>query len=384
MRLFAALFALTACEADPALLPVSEAPPIAQCTAGIAAVTGGVGYTSVQGAINAATSPATVEVCPGTWYENLVLPAGTWTLTGLLSGGIRPTLDGSSTGRVINANNASDVTVQNLRLRHGYGSAGGGLYMEDGALLLSNCWFFENTAYSGGGLAALGVDVTIHSSEFTFNTSTDPETCSGGGAWFLASTDDNVAVSVDDTIFADNSAAEAGGGVCAQTMFNGIMDLDITASSVKYNEANVGAGLTLWSYGGTLASRADDVYFFSNDGGAAYMFTESGAGACNMDPDFINSTFKSNFNGDHPAITAYEFCGSLDVRVGYSEVLSNVATAPTTAAAGVYVGATLQVVDVDMGTGATDNVSQDFYSCAGSYGAGTTGMIRSGIGDWCP
>lgn len=374
---------LFACNADPAALPLPQSPPIAQCTVGIAAVVGGVGYATIQDAINASTSPAAIEVCPGTWAEHLVLPAGTWELTGLVSSGITPTIDGTANGRVLDASAASDVTLRSLHLTNGQSGWGAGLYMNSGSLNVIGCTFTENTGSNGAGLYTTGTDVEIADSTFDSNSGTDPEGC-GGAAAIYASSGEDVSVTIKNSIFATNTAAETGGGLCAMTLFDGVLDLLILESTFKYNDANVGGGLTLWTYGGTLTSRTESSLFYQNEGGATYMFTESGAGACDMEPDFIYTDFIGNHGGNAPAITAYEFCGALDVRAGYGSILNNVAVAPYTSAVEVAVGATLLVADMDMGTGATDNTPMDFYNCAGSYGAGTTGMIRSGIGDWCP
>jgi hypothetical protein len=180
---------------------------------------GGGCFTTIQAAINAATTGDTIDIAPATYPENLFIVDKSLTLTGI-DGAASTIVDGSAaTVPVVDVNStASDY------------------------LIVNGMTFTNGTAPTGGGFNVSGVSLTLNYSVVTGSTATSQ----GGGIW----TDFELTIN-DSTISANTSSNDAG-GIYAKSM------VTITRSYVRDNTAaGRGGGLEILSglhwHGGALS-----------------------------------------------------------------------------------------------------------------------------------
>ena len=123
--------------------------------------------------------------------------SGTITLTAEIVVSANTTIDGSGQTVTISGNNAVRVftvnsgvafTLNALTIANGtvreYGS-GGGIYIPDGTLTVSNCTFSGNSALGGGGIYKVGGAATLRNSTFTGNRALQYVTAAGTGGGIL-------------------------------------------------------------------------------------------------------------------------------------------------------------------------------------------------------
>jgi hypothetical protein len=144
-------------------------------------------YSTIQAGLSAAGPGETVLVYPGTYFENLDVPAHSPGIVLLSAGGPDSvTVDGGAAGSVITLGFLADsttvidgLTIENGMKVSGY-QIGGGVLFEDGGRL-RNCVVRNNVASTGGGIAIPGelAGVIIESCVITGNTAGDY----GGGIW---------------------------------------------------------------------------------------------------------------------------------------------------------------------------------------------------------
>ena len=194
------------CSADP--IPATDP----DCPEGVAALTGGVPYASVDEAIAAATLGATVGVCPGSWPTNATIRTPL-TLRGR-AGREATVLDGGGVGRVLTvvlSHYEAEVAVEGVTITGGETSEdGGGIYLDGaGALTVKRaCVYANHAGRDGGGINGLGAlsltlgpDVGIEWNRAERD----------GGGVYANYTDDWV----HDTTFVGNTAGGMGGGYYA-------------------------------------------------------------------------------------------------------------------------------------------------------------------------
>ena len=207
-------------------------------------VVGGGGYDTVVAAVVAAPPGATVQVCPGTYVENVVIERD---LTLLGAGSDVTILDGGGIESTLYLDQA-DLALQGLTVTNGAahlnplggpGTCGGGIAIEysSGQLVtIDDCVFTNNQATMGAAICS------------------DGSTGSGDADLVLT----NVRIH-------DNEASANGGGIFAYS------DLDMTDCEVFDNTAlNHGGGLYL-SYGAATVSGGMVRNNVADEGGGAYL-----------------------------------------------------------------------------------------------------------------
>jgi predicted outer membrane repeat protein len=376
---------LTACSAAPSALPMSEVPPLASCTPGVAAVSLGVGYPTIQDAIDASISPATIEVCPGTWYENLIMPPGAWQLRGFYtSGSAGSIIDGSSAGSVIRAGITGALSVDTLILKNGDDTFGGAIYSPGSDVYVEDSVLVNNSAGSGGAITSINGYVYITDTTFQDNTSTAGDGC-GGAIHLLANPPNQPDLWIQGSTFVDNAATNTGGAICATTIDTGAhVDLRVVDTTLDHNSATRGAGIMAETIGSWMDVTITGSSFTDNDGGAVYLRTSPWFSPNQLDAEIEGTLFDLNTALDGPALMLAGLDGLLTTALHASTVTRNTATSGSDAAIWAAVDAFLELWNVNMGTGANDNVTKDFFACPNSYGANTTGIVRPAMNDRCP
>jgi hypothetical protein len=270
--------------------------PLAGATAGslervLSPGCAGSPYTSVQAALDAAVDGDVVEVCPGTWYERLVIDGKALTLRSL-AGADLTTVDAQTWGRALQIRGGADVTVEGLTFANGRGGDGGNVTCDDSALRLRDSVSRNGEAGSGGGLSAVNCVGLVERTTFHDNLAT----WSGGGAFVVG---DDFAVT-DDT-FRDNDADDQGGGLYLEG--SGLVGDD----TFEGNRANHGGGAYVLNGWGELRDNVVSANTSSDDGAGIYVF----GGA----PTVVGNTFVDNDSDDE--------AGGLRVKLSAAEVRRN-------------------------------------------------------------
>ena len=183
-------------------------------------------FDKIQDGIDNVSTPGTVHVAAGTYYENIVLKDG---IELLGAGNASTIIDGMQNGSVIKANDIGNTTrLDGFTVTNGSGTSvmfsatnhacGGGMYNNNASLTIIDCTFQNNLATGfvggndnddyGGGMANLfGSSPTI--TDCTFRSNSISGTGYGGGMANLFGS----SPTVTDCIFQGNSAFSSGGGM---------------------------------------------------------------------------------------------------------------------------------------------------------------------------
>ncbi len=289
----------------------------------------GVGdHERIQDAIDAAPDPGAVEVCPGTYLENLIID-GKRLAVYSTEGAAVTTVDGSggvgSVWTVRNVTGAGAV-IEGFTITGGQAAvgSGGGLSCSGSALEVTACTIRDNAAADmgggiyatgcsgsislstvtgneadqGGGVAVQGGALELSGNEIWGNTATGVYEYGGGGGVYWASQ-----AALRDNVISANSTASCGGGVFVQAG-----SPEIAGNHVEDNTcADDGAGIFLYTYSGELHDNVFESNAATDDAGALRIFVS----ACTIsDNEFLNNT--GNDDGGAVKFSHYhsEFTGN--------------------------------------------------------------------------
>ncbi|MGW8178941.1 MAG: PKD domain-containing protein, partial [bacterium] len=162
-------------------------------------------YPTIQAGIDAASSGDTVQVAPGTYYENITMKSGV-VIQGAGAGddpSIHSIIDGGATGSVVTAIQVdSAAKLDGFTITNGDKANGGGMYNYSSSPTVTNCTFSGNSAGSGGGMYNnSSPSPTVTNCTFSGNSAG-----SGGGM-----SNFNSSPTVANCTFAGNSADYGGG-----------------------------------------------------------------------------------------------------------------------------------------------------------------------------
>ena len=160
-------------------------------------------YTSIQDAIDAASSGDTVSVAAGTYVENIVLKDGVAVVG---AGADVCTIDGDGTDSVVVCSDCSSQTrLEGFTITNGDAYRGGGMYNQERACpIVSNCTFMNNTTSGAGGGMLNEYISTPKVSDCRFSLN---KASAGGGMY-------NTCLScpeVSNCTFSYNNASKSGG-----------------------------------------------------------------------------------------------------------------------------------------------------------------------------
>ena len=164
---------------------------------------------------------------------------------------------------------------------------------QEGALIVSQCTFINNTAGSGGAVYSTGSNnefITVQS-YYENNTAS-----SYGGAVYVDGT--NSSVSVTGSYFINNTALTQGGGAIYS---NGrYVNITLASSTFNYNSASYCGVLDLDDYYHFSVDFTDSVFMYNTASGQS----TGGGVACirNASININRSTFKHNFANFHGGV----------------------------------------------------------------------------------
>jgi parallel beta-helix repeat protein len=192
------------------------------------------------------------------------------------------TLDAQGEGRVLFITGDISPTIEGLHITNGDAAGlggrsstdvGGGVYVINATVIISNNRMFSNTAQYGGGLYLHDSDVTLSG-----NTVTDNTVSERGGGLYLWSSD----ATLSGNAVMSNTTGYSGGGLFLQFSDNATL----SGNAVISNTAQVGGGLYLWGSDATL----------TNNVVADNQATSSGSGLEIRDssPSLLHTTIARN------------------------------------------------------------------------------------------
>jgi hypothetical protein len=195
----------------------------------------GCRFASLQKAVDAAASGATIRLCPGS-YPAPVTVAKNLTLRG--AGVDRSILDGGGTDRataVLTVASGATVVVRALTIRGGNGNENGGGIANEGALTLDGVRVTGNVAKQGGGIAHLAGELTLVDSRLSGNEATG-SAGQGGGLIVFGGT-----VTLNRSDVTANEAPGVGGQGGGLYVLNDA-EVRLNVSHVSENKATHGGG----------------------------------------------------------------------------------------------------------------------------------------------
>ena len=128
-------------------------------------------YTTIQAAVNAATTCATINMAAGTYTENVLIDHAV-TIRGEGQGST--IVNGGGSGTVFTITSGT-VTIKGVTIQNGLGSLGGGIF-NTGTLTVKNSLIADNRADLGGGIVNFGM-LTVQNSTIADNQASE----NGGG-----------------------------------------------------------------------------------------------------------------------------------------------------------------------------------------------------------
>jgi hypothetical protein len=218
-------------------------------------------FTTIQGALDAASPGDSILVSEGTYTENIVWPqTSDLRLLSDPANSNRPTIDGASAGRVIDieadGSSAFNAEISGFVITHGFldvpahnGETGAGIFMLNGALRLSQCVIDTNEITSNfaiqnnGGGAGVSIVTTPAGSVnlidgCTFSNNSVSAVTSGDGAAIHLDTASLVMKNTD----IHGNGIEVG-EVALGTIYAFASDLVLDSVKVEENQAQTDSSL---------------------------------------------------------------------------------------------------------------------------------------------
>ena len=260
----------------------------------VRAVIGSVEFETIQGAIDGAVDGDVVSICPGTHHELLEIPDyAEIELDSFTRESEDTVLDGEGMRQLLSIGDDAVVRVSQLSFVNGaasfyangtgFRSNGGAIHSCAASLVIDQCVFTGNAAWSNGGAVAMrsepmigcGQDteqfivLEIVDSVFEDNVGTD---YSGGGA-IAVTVLRNARVSIQGTEIRDSSSGHQGGALYA--IASDALDIEFIDSVVAGGETeNQGGGLyasCLGSIDLRVTASEFSGHWAGYEGGAIYL-----------------------------------------------------------------------------------------------------------------
>ena len=288
----------------------------------------GCSFTSIQSAIDAASTGDTVFIYPGIYVEQIDYTGKAITVTG--SGADVTTIDGAGLpGSVVtfDQGEANSSVLENVTITNGRGTyiddpifgnlpCGGGIAVIDSAPIIRECILIENACWGGAGMLNLRSNPQVQTCLFVGNAAEGH----GGGAYNLeysnpefidctfetndASWGGGMTSTVDcnpkitDCLFLANTVYNVGGGMFTRSRSNPIITNCMFIGNLQAgNPVGSGAGMCTYGSGnggGPCYPIVTDCHFEGNS------VTGDGAGMANAydaNPTVTSCTFVDNDAG---------------------------------------------------------------------------------------
>jgi len=169
-----------------------------------------VTYTTIQAAIDATSPGDTLIVCPGTYYENIVLDNKNITLRSIdptnLSMVEATIIRGTISDSVVKFTGGDTSILKGFKITNGNASSGGGIFINYSSPVITANMITNNTGHSGGGIFIYDSSPVI-----TGNIITENNAVGGGGGGI--SMNSYSSPTIQDNIIMENRTTYYGGGI---------------------------------------------------------------------------------------------------------------------------------------------------------------------------
>jgi hypothetical protein len=232
---------------------------------------GGMGcYTTIQSAIDAATSGDTITIAAGVYAEFIQINFNKPNLTLLGAGANATYLDGAHAHPVLAV--TGDATIRGVTIRNGQSGNGAGVMLNSATLHLSACVITHNQATSAGGGGIDNYAGSLNIDTCTISDNQAPNYDGGGinnsGALFVTNSiisgnsakagggiDSVGNLTLANSQVTGNTVTDSGGGI----LFAGTKTADLTSDQIANNTAaNKGGGLYI--AGGTVGIYSSTIH----------------------------------------------------------------------------------------------------------------------------
>jgi parallel beta-helix repeat protein len=222
-------------------------------------------YSTIQGAINAASNGCTIIVRDGTYYENINFNGKAITVRSENGAGTT-TIEGNDNGRVVTFDSGenNDSVLDGFFITNGSAQVGGGIRCYNASPLIKNCTISGNYfPGNGGGISSMGDAQDFLRIENCVITNNTADSSGGGisfGGW-------NWPI-ITNTIISGNTAGMYGGGVVTYNAIPLFRNCTIAYNSSSYaggGFASITSGTTIIAinsilWGNTAAGNPNEVH----------------------------------------------------------------------------------------------------------------------------
>jgi hypothetical protein len=197
----------------------------------------GCTFPTIQSAINSSHPTDVIHIAAGTYFENLLVPNQRLTIVGAGQDGT--VIDGRGRGTVVtlgafgDATTPQTVSIVGVTITHGSAQIGGGIRVNNVALDLQSSIVASNSAtHSGGGidLGTFKIPAKITSTAVVHNRS--------GGVGGGISVEAECVAQISNSSITRNTAATAGGGLFAE----GASQSTIQGTTISDNTSQANGG----------------------------------------------------------------------------------------------------------------------------------------------
>jgi predicted outer membrane repeat protein len=282
-------------------------------------------FASIQAAIDAAGDGDILQVCPGTYVENLSIDATRLTLVSMEGPEVTILDGGGATTLTVSGVSGAGVSVQGFTVQGGAAAQyGGGIVCSRSTLELLGDIVTGNTAPYGAGMVASGCSLSLNGNTFSGNTATT----AGGGAYLDACDGQLVG-----NLFTENSA-NIGGGLAVQGDDLNVVENEFRANQALFNGAETAAGAGMYLAGSSPVSENEFVENVSeDDGGGIYVYLGYGdfngnllqGNVCGNDGAgaYFNQTHAHIYDNSFIENESYDDAGGLRLFISYAVAEDN-------------------------------------------------------------
>ncbi|MFH1467982.1 MAG: right-handed parallel beta-helix repeat-containing protein [Pseudomonadota bacterium] len=282
-------------------------------------------YASIQDAIDDADDDDVLQVCPGTYRENLAVYAKRLTLVSMEGPEVTIVDGGGATTLAVTQVGGAGLSVQGFTLQGGVAEQyGGGIACSQSTLGLQDDIVTGNAAPNGAGMVASACVLSLMSNVFSGNVATT----TGGGA-YLSGCEGQV---VGNT-FSGNSA-NLGGGLAVQGDDLTVAENEFRANEALFNGAETAFGAGMYLAGSSPVSENEFIENVSeDDGGGIYVYLGYGdfngnllqGNVCGNDGAgaYFSQTHAHIYDNSFIENVSYDDAGGLRLYISYATVEDN-------------------------------------------------------------
>ena len=198
-------------------------------------------------------------------------------------------------GFFISAGNNVSVPITNCLFADNASlSTGGGLYISNSDLNLTDCIFIANDSRKGGGIYCTGGESSLNNCEFLNNTASNNGSSADGGGFYIY----QGGVSLNNCKFINNIADSSGGGLYSTEWIT-----ELYSCNFEGNVAELGGGffcrralITGCNFIQNTSQAGGGIYSDGNN--AEYSPTISNSNFCENDPDAIYGNWVNKGGND--------------------------------------------------------------------------------------